>query len=140
MKNQIDASVLISEDWHANSTESAFTFLETSIDGLDQAEVEKRLEQYGTNQLPETQTRSAFLRFIYQFHNILIYVLLAAGIVTAILEHWVDSGVIFAVVFLNAVIGFVQEGKAENALISIQQMLSPRAIVIRNGRQITIQA
>ncbi len=140
MKNQIDASVLISENWHAKSIESAFTSLETSTDGLDQEEVEKRLEQYGPNQLPGVQTRSTFLRFIYQFHNILIYVLLVAGMVTAILEHWVDSGVIFAVVILNAVIGFVQEGKAENALISIQQMLSPRAIVIRNGRQITIQA
>ena len=140
MKNHIDTSVLISEDWHTKSTESIFTLLETSTDGLDQEEVEKRLEAYGPNQLPTVRTRSAFLRFIYQFHNILIYVLLAAGIVTAILEHWVDSGVIFAVVLLNAVIGFVQEGKAENALRSIQQMLSPRAIVIRNGRQKTIQA
>ncbi len=140
MKNQVDASVLTSEEWHTKSTESAFTLLETSSDGLHQEEVEKRLEQYGPNQLAGVQTRSAFLRFIFQFHNILIYVLIAAGIVTAILEHWVDAGVIFAVVLLNAVIGFVQEGKAENALRSIQQMLSPRAIVIRNGRQKTIQA
>ncbi|EIF51603.1 MULTISPECIES: cation-transporting P-type ATPase [Sulfurovum] len=140
MKNQVDTSVLISEDWHTKSTNSVFTLLETSTDGLDQEEVEKRLESYGPNQLPVVQTRSAFLRFIYQFHNILIYVLLAAGIVTAILEHWVDAGVIFAVVLLNALIGFIQEGKAEDALRSIQQMLSPHAIVIRNGRQGTIQA
>ena len=77
---------------------------------------------------------------MYQFHNVLIYVLLVAGMVTAILGHWVDAGVIFAVVLLNAVIGFLQEGKAENALRSIQQMLSPHAIVIRNGRQMTIEA
>ncbi len=140
MKNHIDTSVLISEDWHTKSTESVFTLLETSKEGLAQEEVEKRLEKYGPNQLPTVRTRSAFLRFIYQFHNILIYVLLAAGMVTAILEHWVDAGVIFAVVLLNALIGFIQEGKAEDALRSIQQMLSPRAIVIRKGRQITIQA
>ena len=140
MNNQVDASVLTSENWHAKSTESAFTLLETSSDGLHQEEVEKRLDQYGPNQLAGVHTRSAFLRFIYQFHNILIYVLIVAGVVTAILEHWVDAGVIFAVVLLNAVIGFLQEGKAENALKSIQQMLSPRAIVIRNGRQKTIQS
>ncbi len=108
MKNHIDTSVLISEDWHTKSTESVFTLLETSKEGLAQEEVEKRLEKYGPNQLPTVRTRSAFLRFIYQFHNILIYVLLAAGMVTAILEHWVDAGVIFAVVLLNALIGFIQ--------------------------------
>jgi len=140
MKNQVDASALISEDWHTVSTDSVFSRLETSAEGLSQEEVEKRLAAYGPNQLPGVQTRSAFLRFIYQFHNILIYVLIVAGMVTAILEHWVDAGVIFAVVLLNAVIGFLQEGKAENALRSIQQMLSPHAIVIRSGRQITIDA
>jgi magnesium-transporting ATPase (P-type) len=140
MNNQADASVLISENWHTESTESAYTLLETSAEGLSEEEVEKRLDQYGPNQLPEAQTRGPFMRFIYQFHNILIYVLLIAGIVTAILGHWVDAGVIFAVVLLNAVIGFVQEGKAENALRAIRQMLSPHAVVIRDSRQITIEA
>lgn len=140
MKNTVDTSALISEVWHTKSTESVFSYLETSTEGLSYEEVEKRLTAYGPNKLVGVQTRSAFLRFIYQFHNILIYVLIVAGMVTAILEHWVDAGVIFAVVLLNAVIGFLQEGKAENALRSIQQMLSPHAIVIRNGRQITIEA
>ena len=140
MSTPSDASVFISENWHAKSTESAYTLLETSADGLSQEEVEKRLDQYGPNQLPEAQTRGPFVRFMYQFHNILIYVLLAAGMVTAVLGHWVDAGVILAVVLLNAVIGFVQEGKAENALRAIRQMLSPHAMVIRDGRQITIEA
>ncbi len=140
MNNQADVSVLISENWHTESIESAYTLLETSAEGLSEEEVEKRLDQYGPNQLPEAQTRGPFMRFIYQFHNILIYVLLIAGIVTAILGHWVDAGVIFAVVLLNAVIGFVQEGKAENALRAIRQMLSPHAMVIRDSRQITIEA
>lgn len=140
MKDQVDTVVLISEDWHAKSVESTFSLFETSAEGLSQEEVVKRIEKYGANRLPAVQTRSALLRFIYQFHNILIYVLLAAGVVTTILEHWVDTGVIFAVVFLNAVIGFLQEGKAENALRSIQQMLSLHAIVVRQGQQITIEA
>lgn len=140
MSTPSDVSILISENWHAKSTESAYALLETSANGLSQEEVEKRVDQYGPNQLPEAQTRGPFIRFIYQFHNILIYVLLVAGMVTAVLGHWVDAGVIFAVVLLNAVIGFVQEGKAENALRAIRQMLSPHAIVIRDGRQITIEA
>ncbi|WP_415406120.1 cation-transporting P-type ATPase [Sulfurovum sp. CS9] len=140
MNTQSSASVLISENWHAKSTESTFTLLETSAGGLSEEEVEKRFDQYGPNQLPEPKTRGPFVRFMYQFHNILIYVLLAAGIVTAVLGHWVDAGVILAVVLLNAVIGFVQEGKAENALRAIRQMLSPHAMVMRDGRQITIEA
>ncbi|TNF95867.1 MAG: cation-transporting P-type ATPase, partial [Gammaproteobacteria bacterium] len=71
---------------------------------------------------------------------VLIYVLIAASIITAMLGHWVDASVIFGVVIINAVIGFVQEGKAEDALKAIRQMLSPSAMVIRNGRQMSIRA
>jgi magnesium-transporting ATPase (P-type) len=77
------------------------------------------------------------VRFFYQFHNVLIYVLLVASGVTAMLGHWVDSGVILSVV-VNAVIGFVQEGKAENALKEIRQMLSPQAMVLRDGQRLMI--
>jgi len=140
MSTSSDTSVLISENWHAKSTESAFTLLETSADGLSEEEVEKRFDKYGPNQLPEAQTRGPFIRFMYQFHNILIYVLIAVSMVTAVLGHWVDTGVILAVVLLNALIGFIQEGKAENALKAIQQMLSPNAIVMRNAQQVTIEA
>ncbi len=80
------------------------------------------------------------MRFFYQFHNVLIYVLIAASAVTAMLGHWVDASVILGVVLINAVIGFVQEGKAEDALRAIRQMLSPHAMVMRDGRQLTIQA
>ena len=80
------------------------------------------------------------MRFFYQFHNVLIYVLIAASAVTAMLGHWIDASVILGVVLINAVIGFVQEGKAENALKAIRQMLSPNAMVLRNGKHITILA
>ncbi|PHS32910.1 MAG: carbonate dehydratase [Sulfurovum sp.] len=86
------------------------------------------------------QNHNLFIRFIYQFHNILIYVLLAASIITAMLGHLIDSGVIFAVIILNAVIGFIQEGKAENALKEIQHMLSLHATVIRDSRHKKIDA
>lgn len=80
------------------------------------------------------------MRFLAQFHNLLIYVLIAAGIVTSLLNHWIDSGVIFGVVIINALIGFIQEGKAERALDAIRNMLSHKAMVKRDGRFISVLA
>ncbi len=80
------------------------------------------------------------MRFLAQFHNLLIYVLIAAGIVTSLLNHWIDSGVIFGVVIINALIGFIQEGKAERALDAIRNMLSHKAMVKRDGRFISLLA
>jgi hypothetical protein len=68
-----------------------------------------------------------------QFHNILIYVLLGAAVVTALLDHWTDTAVILAVVVVNAIIGVIQEGKAEKAMEAIRRMLAPRAAVLRDG-------
>ncbi|HEC12685.1 MAG TPA: cation-transporting P-type ATPase [Acidiferrobacteraceae bacterium] len=129
-----------SESWHADSTKTVFEFLETTPNGLSKEEADNRLAKYGPNRLPEPKTRGPLIRFLYQFHNVLIYVLMVASAVTATLGHWVDASVILGVVVLNALIGFVQEGKAENALRAIRQMLSPTAVVSRDGRQTTIQA
>jgi len=133
-------SSVASKNWHAETEQAVFATLQTTRDGLSQAEVTKRLERYGSNRIAETKSRSPWLRFLYQFHNVLIYVLVAAAIVTAMLQHWIDAGVIFSVVLINAIIGFVQEGKAENALRAIRRMLSLNAMVMRDGRQQTIPA
>ena len=132
--------VSTSKIWHTESLQTVFESLETTPDGLPKEEASNRLARHGPNRLPEAGARSPLLRFFYQFHNVLIYVLMAASAVTAMLGHWVDASVILGVVLLNAVIGFVQEGKAENALRAIRQMLSPNAMVMRDDRQITIQA
>lgn len=126
--------------WHAQDAQSALDALQSRTRGLSSDEAAARLERYGPNRLPEPKTRGPLLRFLHQFHDVLIYVLIAAGAVTALLGHWVDTGVIFGVVVINAIIGFIQEGKAENALRAIRQMLSPNAIVVRNGRNVTIPA
>ena len=131
---------LASQNWHSKDVETVCSLLETSRNGLSDEEADDRLSRYGENRLPETETRSLFMRFLYQFHNILIYVLIVAGLITAALGHWVDASVIIGVVFVNAIIGFVQEGKAEDALRSIRKMLSPRAMVVRDGKQISIKA
>ncbi|MDC1286603.1 cation-transporting P-type ATPase [Gammaproteobacteria bacterium] len=128
------------DSWHAENTNAVLALLETSPDGLDVVEVSSRLDKYGPNRLPEAAVRGPLLRFLCQFHNVLIYVLMAAGAVTAMLQHWIDASVIFAVVIINAVVGFVQEGKAENALRAIRQMLSASAMVMRGGRQQSIPA
>ncbi len=129
-----------SRHWHALNNARVFALLNAGEDGLARDEVNLRLGEYGQNRLPEASTRGPLVRFFYQFHNLLIYVLLAASGVTAMLGHWVDAGVILGVVVVNAVIGFVQEGKAENALKAIRRMLSPQAVVLRDGQRATIPA
>ncbi len=126
--------------WHGLSAEDAMAQLDGSAEGLSLPEARRRLAIHGPNRLPEAKPRSALRRFLAQFHDVLIYVLLAAGVVTVLLQHWLDAGVIFGVVLINSAIGFVQEGKAEDALKAIRQMLSPNARAWRNGRLVTVNA
>lgn len=122
--------------WHSEEAAAATQRLQSDeANGLNTGEAERRLEETGPNRLPEPPRRSAIKRFILQFHNVLIYVLLGAALVTALMDHLVDSIVILAVVLLNAIIGYVQEGKAEKAMDAIRKMLAPRANVIRDGRR-----
>jgi magnesium-transporting ATPase (P-type) len=108
--------------------------------GLSATEAEERLARCGANRLKPPQSKSAVMRFLLQFHNMLIYILLVSSVLTAFLGHWVDSGVILGVVVINAVIGFVQEGKAEKALNAIRRMLSLNAMVLRDGQRIQLAA
>ncbi len=119
--------------WHHSAIGQVLEFLNTTPSGLSDQEAGARLHTYGANRLPDPPKRSAFVRFLSQFHNILIYVLLGCALITLLLAHWADTAVILAVVLANAVIGFVQEGKAEKAMDAIRQMLAPTAAVVRNG-------
>ena len=94
--------------WHSLSIDQVLTTLHASIQGLTQTDINQRQQLYGLNSLPEIKPRSAFLRFLSQFHNLIIYVLLFTAIITLVLGHFVDSGVIFGVVIINAHIGFIQ--------------------------------
>ena len=126
---------------HSLAADEVTDGLNTSIDrGIDATEAADRLERHGRNRLRPPERDHPVLRFLRHFHNILIYILVAAAAGTALLGHWVDTGVILGVVVINTIIGFVQEGKAERALDSIRQMLSPQAVVLRAGRQQTIAA
>jgi len=127
--------------WHAVPAEEVVEQLATSAEkGLDPAEAANRLKQYGPNRLPEGKKRGPLLRFLSQFQNILVYVLLGAGFTKLMLSLWVDAGIIFAVVVLNALLGFLQEGRAEKALDSIRDMLSAEARATRSGETRLISA
>ncbi|MFN6977338.1 MAG: HAD-IC family P-type ATPase, partial [Gemmobacter sp.] len=123
---------------HAAPPETVLAALDTHPGGLTAAEAAARLARHGPNRLPEAPRRGVLRRLLAQIDNVLIYVLLAAALVTAAMGHWVDTGVILAVVVVNAVIGLVQEGRAEAAMGAIRQMLAPRAAVLRDGRRVTV--
>jgi magnesium-transporting ATPase (P-type) len=126
--------------WHAEPALAVLAAVGSTRAGLASAEAARRLAEVGRNLLPPPRRRGPLERFLRQFHNLLIYVLLAAGAVTALLGHWVDTGVIVGVVVVNAVIGFLQEGKAERALEAIRGMLSLHARVLRDGHRREVPA
>ena len=125
----------VNKDWHNQASDETLAALGTTLDGLSEDEAARRLQTFGPNKLPERAQRHIVLRFLSHFHNILIYVLIGAASITALLGHVVDTFVIIAVVIINAVIGFYQEGKAEKAMEAIRQMLALRASVIRDGKR-----
>ena len=108
--------------------------------GLSGEEAAGRMARFGPNRLPPPRRRPLWLRFLQQFHNVLIYVMLGAAVITAGLGRWIDTGVLLLAVIVNAVIGFIQEGKAERALDAIRRMLSLHAIVVRDGERIDLPA
>jgi magnesium-transporting ATPase (P-type) len=127
--------------WHAVGADEVLRRLNTDPKkGLDTNEVAQRLSKYGPNRLPEGKKQGQFMRFLSQFNNILVYVLLAAGFVKLMVGLWLDAAIILGVVIINALLGFIQEGKAEKALNSIRNMLSADARTLRDGETRMIPA
>ena len=126
------------KDPHSQTAEACLAALSAAADGLSATQAARRLAEHGPNRLPEARARGPVLRLLAQFNNVLIYVLLVAAVITAGLQHWVDTGVILAVVLANAVIGFIQEGKAEAAMGAIRSLLAPKAAVLRDGVRVTV--
>jgi magnesium-transporting ATPase (P-type) len=135
-----DGSAPEAAPWHATDAARVLASLGVDDRGLASAEASARLARHGPNRLAPPRRKSALVRFLLQFHNVLIYVLLMAGVVTLAMQHYVDAGVIFGVVVVNAIIGFLQEGKAERALDAIRDMLSLKASVWRDGHRQTLAA
>ena len=126
--------------WHARPVDVVLQELQTGGEGLTDEEARRRLERYGPNRLEQGKKESALSRFLRQFQNILIYILIAAALISGLLGEVMDMIVILAVVLIIAVIGFIQEGKAEQALESIRRMLSLEAKVRRDGKVRSLSA
>ncbi|MFQ6121474.1 MAG: cation-translocating P-type ATPase [Dehalococcoidales bacterium] len=122
------------EQWHILSPDEALLVLGSRRSGLTDTEAKTKLLQYGANQLKGRKKPLPILVFLRQFLSPLIYVLLIAVIISAIVQHFIDAGVILAVLLLNAVIGFIQETRAEKAMEALVQMAAPKARVRREGK------
>ena len=122
-------------NWYQLSGKEIFEHLKTSELGLTEEEVKQRLKKYGPNKIAEEEKINKLKILLHQFTSPLIYILLIAGVVTILLKEYIDSGVIFAVVILNAIIGFVQEYKAEKSVRALKKMVVPKARVIRDGKE-----
>ncbi|MGM0424991.1 MAG: cation-transporting P-type ATPase [Thermodesulfobacteriota bacterium] len=126
--------------WHTAPANEVLQKLNSTEQGLSEKEAELRLQKFGPNKLAQATKKGPLQRFLQQFHNVLIYVLLGAAAVTVLLQEWLDAGIIFGVTVVNALIGFIQEGKAEKSLESIQGMLAPQALVQRDGQRRSLPA
>jgi cation-transporting P-type ATPase F len=125
--------------WHNLPIQTVNQYLNSNIEtGLNSAEVTKRKESFGTNELKAKRGKSALLRFLLQFHQPLLYILLIAGAVKAFLGSWVNAGVIWGVTLINAIIGFVQESKAESEIAALASSVKTNSTIIRNGNKLQV--
>ena len=128
-------------DWKATTAQAVLDELGVTVSGgLSEKEAAARLERLGPNELAEGARKTTLQRFADQFRNALIYILLVAAVVSAVVGEVADAVIIFAIVLLNAVIGVVQEGRAEQALEALKKMASPKALVRRDGRAREVEA
>jgi cation-transporting P-type ATPase F len=132
---------LISKHMHYLPADEVIDLLDSNKEkGLDLFEVHDRQAQFGPNVITGKKGKGPLLRFLLQFHQPLIYILLAAGTITASLGEWVDAGVIFGVVLVNAFIGFIQEAKAVKAIEALARTMTTEATVLRAGERLRISS
>jgi Ca2+-transporting ATPase len=133
--------LLNDQHWHALSEREVVDLLESDArQGLDLFAVRHRLEQFGANALTPPKGPSALRRLLQQFVDPLVIILIAAGVVTCFLRDWVDAGVIFGVVLLNAIVGYIQEAKAVAAIDALTKAMTTEATLIRAGEQLRLPA
>ncbi|MFC1465826.1 MAG: cation-transporting P-type ATPase [Candidatus Brachytrichaceae bacterium NZ_4S206] len=131
----------LDQPWHALAPEEVTALLDSDPQrGLDEAEAKSRLERFGPNVLTVKRGKSPLVRFLLQFHSPLIYILLVASAVTLVLEDTVDAAVIAAVVLVNAIVGYIQESKAEKAIEALARTMVAEASVVRSGEHLRIAA
>ncbi len=127
-------------NWHSQTAEEIFNKFSTSQDGISEKEAEKRLEEYGLNEIKDEKGIHPLIIFLKQFQSGLVYVLIIAALISGLFQKMIDVYVIVVVIFLNAAIGFFQEYKAEKAIQALKKMIVPVAKVYRKGNLLEISA
>ena len=126
--------------WHGLSAADVLTQLGASTEGLRSSEAARRLASHGPNELAEGQRIRPFQILLGQFHSLIIWILVAAGVISGLLGEVVDCAAIFAIVVLNAAIGFYQEFKAEQSIAALKKLTAPQARVRRDSRIASLPA
>jgi Ca2+-transporting ATPase len=127
--------------WHAMSADEALAALDTQPQaGLTSEDAKNRLSEYGYNQLAEKPRPGFFKMVLAQLNNFIVILLIIAAVVSALLGEWIDAGAIFAIVVLNAILGVIQESRAEQALAALKKLAAPDAQTLRDGIRVTIPA
>ncbi len=135
------AKTSLEYQWHSLSVGEVTQILTSDVEqGLTTDEVGRRREKFGVNQLTLRQNKNFYQLFLRQFNQPLLYILLLAGAVTLLLQDWLDAGVIFAVVLINAIVGYIQEFKAENALAALAASIVTMVTAIRQGKEQTLDS
>ncbi len=127
-------------NWHTLDSKQALKELDTSENGISESEAQIKLRIAGYNELKEKKKISSVVLFINQFRNFLVFILIAAAVISYLIENIVDAILITAIIIVNAIFGFVQEFKAEKTLESLKKLSSPKAKVIRDGGEELIDA
>ncbi len=126
--------------WHTLDIEQVFDQLNTHPGGLTNNEAVERLDQYGSNELKEKPRPTFFQLVLAQLNNFIVILLIVASVISAFLGDWIEAGVIMLIVILNAMLGVVQESRAEEALAALKKMATPECQVLRNGQRISVSA
>ena len=127
-------------NWHQQEIEKIYEATESSSKGLKQDVAEKKIKEVGENVLAEKKKQPAWMLFLHQFKDFMILVLIAAAIISGLVGEVTDTIIILIIVLLNAIVGFVQEYRAEKAMEALKQLATPNINVIRDGRQVNISS
>ncbi len=127
-------------NWHSLIVSEVLTKLNSSINGLSKKEVSLRHKKYGFNIIESGKHISAFRIFLYQFNNIMVLMLFFGALISFMINELIDSIVILTILIINAILGFIQEFKAEKAMEALKSLASPKAVVIRDGIQQSINS
>ncbi len=126
------------ERWHAKTVPEVIDLLHSHERGLTKEEAIKRLREYGPNKLPEGKVDGLFVIFLRQFQSPLIYILLTSAVIVLMMKEVIDAFIIFFVLLFNAIVGTIQEGKAQNTLIALKKFTETSATVLRDGKDLIV--